>query len=102
MTKVIIDESGNASTAVKRKGGWTRKKKIAVGIVVIVAALVIATYVTDFPIAQEGPYTYVMGFTQELYAEGDGNPEAPQANMVVFPYSALLCLDDNKVETVIE
>ena len=90
---------------VKKDGlwhGWSGKSKILAVIVIILAILAITQFAFNKPVLQEGPVTILAGFTQELYAEGDGNPEHPTWNMVVFPYSVLLCCEDSKVETVFE
>ena len=81
---------------------WSGRSKVLLVIAVILIALVVAQFVFNKPVLQEGPVTFITGFTQELYVDGDNNPTYPEWNMVVFPYSVLLCCEDDKVGTVFE
>ena len=82
---------------------WSTKKgKIAIAIVGLLVVLVVAQVFFNIPVstAAQEPIFYVAGFNQELKADGDGNPEYPTMNHVVFPYSAIACQENNKVETI--
>ena len=82
---------------------WSTKKgKIAIVAIAIIAILIISQVIFNAPVSTvvQEPIYYAAGFSQELNADGDGNPEYPTMNHVVFPYSIIACQEDNKVETI--
>jgi len=112
MTDVYIDENdgsegvgwGNQYNQ-KKKGKWSLKAKILLGVVIIFAILLALNFspeVFSSTVGSEIP-TLIMGFKIELRAEsdgGDGNTVVPGSNMVMFPYSVLIHVNDTTCDTV--
>lgn len=104
MTNIYVDPEGKKEPDWAKQDNkaiaWIKKHKILTVIFIVIAILLIVQFAFKQPVAQEVLYTAFAGFSQELYAFGDGNPEFPDANYVVFPYSILFCEDDHSITNI--
>ena len=93
---------GSGGRIAKKLFWSTKKGKIALVAIIIIVVLILLQVFVNVPVSTvvQEPIYYAAGFSQELKASGDNNPEYPTMNHVVFPYSVIACQPDNKVETI--
>ena len=81
---------------------WTLKSKILLVVVIILAVLLALNIVPHEQVSTIGSElpTLIAGYHINLYDNGDGNPTIPGANMVTFPLSVLIHVNDTSLDAV--